>query len=153
MAAGCFAACVRLGRYDQGKQVATVTVSGALSAVGTMIALAYEGNPTKAQGEKTLLPQLAQMMEGWRKEDPPTKGKLPVGIDVPDFLAELGMEKDATEMVKAVVFSLYILLLAVNNKIRLPRNNQLPLPFQWHLFPSPTLPKNMVHQFPLAVFP
>ena len=42
------------------------------------------------------------MMEGWRKEDPPTKKKIPVGIDVPEFLAELGMEKDATKMVKAV---------------------------------------------------
>ena len=42
------------------------------------------------------------MMEGWRKEDPTTKKKLPVGIDVPEFLAELGMVKDATEMVKAV---------------------------------------------------
>ena len=40
-------------------------------------------------------------MEGWRKEDSPTKKKLPVGIDVPEFLAGLGMGKYATEMVKA----------------------------------------------------
>ena len=64
--------------------------------------MAYEDNPTKAQGEKSLVPRLAQMMEVWRKEDLPTKKKLPVGIDVPEFLAELGMEKYATEMVKAV---------------------------------------------------
>ena len=54
------------------------------------------------------------MMEGWRKEDPPTKKTLPVGIDVPEFLTELGMEKYATEMVKAVgnctVIALYNLL-------------------------------------------
>ena len=93
LAAGCFAACVRSGRYDQGKQVATVTVSGALSAVGTMVALAYEGNPTMAQGEKYLVPRFAQMMEGWRKEDPPTKKKIPMGIDLPEFLAEQGMKK------------------------------------------------------------
>ena len=42
------------------------------------------------------------MMEGWRNEDPPTKKKLPVGIDVPELLVELGMEKDATEMANAV---------------------------------------------------
>ena len=42
------------------------------------------------------------MMEGQRKEDPPTKKKLPVGIDVPEFLEELKMEKDATEMIKEV---------------------------------------------------
>ena len=39
-------------------------------------------------------------MEGRRKEDPPNKNKLPVGIDVTYFLAELGMAKDATEVVK-----------------------------------------------------
>ena len=47
-----FAYCVSLGRYGQVKQVAIGTVSGALSAVGTTVALAYEDNPTKAQGEK-----------------------------------------------------------------------------------------------------
>ena len=36
------------------------------------------------------------------KEDPPTKKKIPVGIYVPEFLAELGMAKDDTEMVKVV---------------------------------------------------
>ena len=42
------------------------------------------------------------MMDGWRKEDTPTKKTLPLVIDVLDFLAELGMEKYATVMVKAV---------------------------------------------------
>ena len=54
------------------------------------------------------------MMEGWRKEDPPTKKKLPVGIDVPEFLADLGMKKYSTEMVKAVgdcaIIAFYYLL-------------------------------------------
>ena len=53
-------------------------------------------------------------MEGRRKKDPPTKKKLPVVINVPDFLAELGVAKDATEMVKAVgdcnVIAFYYLL-------------------------------------------
>ena len=91
-----FAACVRLGRYGQGKNFAIDTVSGVLSAVGTSVALAYKGNPTKAQGEKSLVPRLAQTTEGRRKEDPPTKKKIPVGIDVPEFLAYLRMAKDAT---------------------------------------------------------
>ena len=71
-------------------------------AAGTTVALSYEGNPTKAQSEKILVPRSAQMVEGWRKEDLPTKKKLTVGIDVPEFLSEMGMEKDATELVKAV---------------------------------------------------
>ena len=42
------------------------------------------------------------MMERWRNEDPPTKKLLPMRIDVPEFLAELGLAKDATEMVQVV---------------------------------------------------
>ena len=57
-----FTACVRSGCYGQGKQVAIGKVSVALSDVGTTVALPYEDNPTKAQGEKILVPQLAQMM-------------------------------------------------------------------------------------------
>ena len=57
-----FADCVLLGRYGQGKQVAVGTVSGDLLAVGTNVDLAYEGNPTKTQGKKPLVPRLAQMM-------------------------------------------------------------------------------------------
>ena len=53
-------------------------------------------------------------MEGWRKEDPPTKKKLPVRIDVLEVLAELGIGKYATEMVKAVgdctIIAFYYLL-------------------------------------------
>ena len=79
-----------------------------------MVALAYEGNPTKAQNEKPLVPRLAQMMEGWRKYDPPTNKKLPVVIDALEFLAELGIEKDATGMINAVgdctVIAFYYLL-------------------------------------------
>ena len=78
-----FTACVCSGRYGRGKQVAIGTVSGALSAVGRTVALAYEGNPIKSQGYTYLVPRLAQTMEVFRKEDPPTKKKLPVGIDVP----------------------------------------------------------------------
>ena len=85
-----FTACVFLGHYGQGKQVAIGTVFRALSDVGTTVTLVYEGNPKKSQGEITILPQLAQMMEGWRKEDPPTKKKFPVGIDVPEFCANRG---------------------------------------------------------------
>ena len=44
------------------KKVAIGTVSGALSAVGKTVDLAYEGNPTKYQGEKTLVPRLAQIL-------------------------------------------------------------------------------------------
>ena len=74
----------------------------------------YEVKPTKGQGDDILVPSLAQTMEGWRKDYPTTKNKPPVGIDVPYFLAELGMAKYATEVVNAVgnyaLITLYYLL-------------------------------------------
>ena len=43
------------------------------------------------------------MMDGMRKQDPPTIKKLPVEADVPKFLAEAGRSKNATENERAVV--------------------------------------------------
>ena len=71
-----------------------------LPDVGTTINLAYEGNPIKAQGGKELFPRLAQMMDGWRKEDTPTNKKLLVGVDILNFLAKSEWYKVATELVK-----------------------------------------------------
>ena len=109
-----FAVCIHSGRYGRGKKYIIGTVSVALSAIGTAVALAYEGILTKAQGNKYLLPRMAQTMEEWRKEDTPTKKNIPVGIGVPEFLVELGMAKDATEVVKVVgdcaVIAFYYLL-------------------------------------------
>ena len=91
-----------LGTLCMRQKVAIFTVSGALLAIGKTVALAYEGKPIKAKGEKDLVPRLTQTMEGWRKGGPTTKKKLPVGIDVPIVLADLGMAKDTTEVVNAV---------------------------------------------------
>ena len=66
------------------------------------------------------------MMEGWRKEDPPNKKKLPVGIDVPYVLADLGMGKYATEMVKEVgdckIIAFYYLLRVGEYTVKKQRN-------------------------------
>ena len=48
------------------------------------------------------MPRLAYILDGWRKEYPPTNKKLPVGIDIMDFIEELGRDKYATELVKEV---------------------------------------------------
>ena len=48
------------------------------------------------KAKKALVTRLSQMKEGWRKEDPPTKNKFLVVIDVPEVLAELGVSKNAT---------------------------------------------------------
>ena len=64
-----------------------------------MFNLDYEGNPIKEQGDKYLVPNLAQTMKRWTKEDQPTNNKLPVVTDVPAFLFDLGVANDATEVV------------------------------------------------------
>ena len=78
-----------------------------------MAALAYEGNPIKAQGEKSSLPRLSQTMEGWRKEHPPTKKKFPVVTDIPIYW-KIWVAKYENEAVKAfgdyALITLYYLL-------------------------------------------
>jgi hypothetical protein len=55
-------------------------------AVGQAIALATNTNPTKIVGSDKLLPRLQQMLDGFRKADPPTTKQLPVEADVPEYL-------------------------------------------------------------------
>ena len=38
----------------------------------------------------------------WEKENPPTKKKLPVEVDVPEFLVDAARNKNTTEQMKAV---------------------------------------------------
>ena len=42
------------------------------------------------------------MLEGWGKVDPPTRKMLPVEVDVPEFMASLGLLPLATELDKAI---------------------------------------------------
>jgi hypothetical protein len=60
-----FAARVRTGYYGNGKEVKKCTVSSAITAVGQMIALACDSNPTKVVGSERLLPRLQIMLDGY----------------------------------------------------------------------------------------
>ena len=42
------------------------------------------------------------MLDGWRREDPPTVKKLPIEVDIPEWLVEQGMDRDASEADRAV---------------------------------------------------
>lgn len=97
-----FAARIRQGFYGRGKRVAAGTVVGAITAVGQEIALACGTNPTKMTGSERLLPRLSQILDGWRKEDPPTTKQLPVEADVPELLAENGRDGNATALDQAI---------------------------------------------------
>lgn len=97
-----FAGLSRLGYYGQGKQVQAGTVSTAITAVGKTIALAYGANPTKVKGSDKFLPRLVETLEGWEKEDPATKMKLPVEADVPELVANAGRNSCASEALRAI---------------------------------------------------
>ena len=93
-----FAGRVRTGYYGRGKQVQAGSVSSAITAVGQAIALATNTNPTKIVGSDKLLPRLQQMLDGFRKADPPTTKQLPVEADVPEYLVKLGRDPEAREL-------------------------------------------------------
>ncbi len=76
---------VRTGYFGQGKQIQAGSVSSAITAVGQAITLATNSYPTKIVGSDKLLPCLQQqMLDGFRKADPPTTKQLPVEADVPE---------------------------------------------------------------------
>lgn len=98
---GGFAALVRQGYFGRGKQIQAPSVSSAITAVGKAIALVHEINPTKCPHSNQFIPRLQEMFEGWRRDDPPTQKKLPIEVDIPEWLVRRGLEKGATELEKA----------------------------------------------------
>lgn len=68
-------------------------------AVNMEIALDLDINrqPLKVEGSKDFLPLIAQTLAGWSKKDPKIS-KMPVEIDVPEFLITAGLQDDATEL-------------------------------------------------------
>jgi hypothetical protein len=96
-----FAARVRVGGYGRGREVKADTVSTAISAIGKEIALTSGVNPTKLKNSEKLLPRISQMLDGWRKNDGPVMKKLPVEVDVPEYLVRLGLVAGESELTKA----------------------------------------------------
>jgi hypothetical protein len=122
-----FAGRVRTGYYGQGKQVQARSVSSATTAIGQAIALATNSNPTKIVGSDKLLPRLQQMLDGFRKADPPTTKQLPVEVDVPEFLVKLRREPEARELDRAIgdltMIAFYYLLRISKYTTKGTRNN------------------------------
>ena len=77
-------------------------MSQAVSAVGKTVTLAIGVNPTKEAHSDHLVERLQQMMDGFRKEDPPTLKKLPVEVDVPEQMARMGRAACALALLMAV---------------------------------------------------
>ena len=85
-------------------------------------------NPTKTNGTgDKLLPRLAQMLDGMRKDDPATVKKLPVEVDIPEYLSIESLRPGASEQEKAVadltLIAYYYLLRVGEYTIKNSRNN------------------------------
>ena len=95
--AGAFAARVRTGEYGRGNQIRVGGVSEALAAVSKTIELA--GQPSmlyRAEGKYQLF--LERVVEGFRREDPPSVPQLAVPVSVATTAFRLGMQtKSAKE--------------------------------------------------------
>ena len=72
------------------------------------------------------IPRLAQMLQGWKKEDPPVIKKLPVEVDIPEYLATIGELPTATVLDKAVgdltLIAFYFLLRVGEYTVKSHRN-------------------------------
>ncbi len=77
-------------------------VTGAIKAVGQTIALAGNKNSAKVIGSDKFFLALQIMLDGYRKDDPPTKKKLPVKADVPELLIKMGYSKSGFLHAQAV---------------------------------------------------
>ena len=122
-----FAGRVHTGYCGQGKQIQAGSVSSAITAIGQAIALATNTNPTKIVGSDKLLPRLQQMLDGFRKADPPTTKQLPVEADVPEFLVQLGLSPEARELDRTLgdltMIAFYYLLCIGKYNTKGTRNN------------------------------
>jgi hypothetical protein len=105
---------VRIGYFGNGRKVQGGTVSGAITAIAKNITLVQKEDPTKLAGRDHDLPRIAQMLDGFKKDDPPTVKKMPCTIDLPEKMASWGLARGATELEKAVgdlgLIAMYYLL-------------------------------------------
>ena len=117
-------------RIRQGKQIQAGSVSSAITAVGQAITLATNTIPTKLVGSDKLLPRLQhqQMLDGFRKADPPTTKLLPVEDGVPEYLVKLGMSPEARELNRAIgdltMIAFYYMLHIGEYTVHHQRNSQ-----------------------------
>jgi hypothetical protein len=67
-----------------------------MTAIGQKIVMDTNTNPTKITGSNKFLPCLQELLDGYCREDPPTKKKLPVEVDVPELLFNMGYSPSGT---------------------------------------------------------
>ena len=98
-----FVAEVRSGSYGFGKDVKVFKVRKAVSAINetTSVSLNRGTGPLKLIKTKWIIP-LEIVLNGFGKYDPPVRKKLPVEVDIPEWLCMKGLENLATEHEQAI---------------------------------------------------
>ena len=84
-----FAERIREGICGRRKRVRVGTAQLGLRAIGTTFALAGRPNPLHEDANRHIAP-LHRLIEGMKREDPPTQPKLAVPPTVPEFLMNVG---------------------------------------------------------------
>jgi hypothetical protein len=64
--------------------------------------LAINKDPLKIEGTNNFIPIISQTLQGWAKDDPPTVKKLPVEIDVVEYLVKCSMAPGADSRMRCV---------------------------------------------------
>jgi hypothetical protein len=77
-------------------------VTSAITAIGQTIASACNNTPTKVEGLDKFLLALQVTIEGYSKQNPPTKKMLPVEAGIPELLVEMGYGKSGSPHAQAI---------------------------------------------------
>ena len=77
-----FATQVKQGYYGYRRQVAAEAVSTALTAIGEAGTVDTGVNPLKITSSNHFLHQIKIMLDGRKKENPPTIKKLPIEVNI-----------------------------------------------------------------------
>jgi hypothetical protein len=89
--------------------------------------MAIGNNPTKVIGSDKFLPAIQIMIDGYAKEDPPTRKMLPVETDVLEVLVEMGCGISRTAHTQAIgdlsLITFYYLLRIGEYTVKGKRNN------------------------------
>jgi hypothetical protein len=88
-----FAARVRSGHFGRGSQVRVPTVTEALSAVAKTLQLAGKPSPIHEADGVYKVP-VARLVEGYRREDPPSVPQLAVPVSVPEEMQRRGYKQN-----------------------------------------------------------
>ena len=107
-----FGAMVRTGELGHGKQIRVGSVRTAITAIAQTIALDRGETPLHNELGEYHAP-LNLMLDGFKKEDPPSEKKLAVGIDIPEYCCEQGFKSKTAKGLAIgdlIIIAFYFLL-------------------------------------------